>query len=150
MPDNGSVQNSIWPLPKFYFKVISKSMGTVSFQEVSGLDTESQITEYRYGESHALSSIKMPGIAKMGNVSLKKGIFVKDNNFLKWYNEIKMNTIKREIVTIQLLDESGKPAMTWTLNNAWPVKISGTDFKSDANEVAVETLELAYEHMTNQ
>jgi len=36
----------------------------------------------------------------------------------------------------------------WTLGNAFPVKITGTDLKSDGNEVAVETLELAYETLT--
>ena len=59
-----------------------------------------------------------------------------------------MNTIKRETVVIKLLDESGSPTMTWTLTNAWPTKITGTDLKSEANEVAVETLELAHEGLT--
>ncbi|WP_340065874.1 phage tail protein [Ascidiimonas aurantiaca] len=146
---DGSTQDNIWPLPKFYFKVnLGSQDSTVSFQEVSGLETETQAIEYRHGDSKQFSTIKMPGIAKTGNVTLKKGIFVKDNNFWKWYNNIKMNTIKRETVTIQLLDEKGSPTMTWTLANAWPTKITGTDLKSDANEVAVETLELVHEGLT--
>jgi len=48
-------------------------------------------------------------------------------------------------VIVNLLDESGAVAMTWTLNNAFPTKITGTDLKSDGNEVAVESVELAYE-----
>ena len=51
-----------------------------------------------------------------------------------------MNTIKRRTVVINLLDETGAPKMTWTLNNAWPTKITGTDLKSDGNEVAVEAV----------
>ena len=74
---------------------------------------------------------------------LKKAVFVKDNSFIEWYG-----AIKRETVTIQLLDEQGSPTMTWTLQNAWPTKISIADIKSDANEVAVETLEFAYEALT--
>ena len=149
MAADGSKQSNVWPLPKFYFTVkLGSQDKTVSFQEISGLETETQIIEYRHGNSKQFSTIKMPGIAKAGNVTLKKGVFVKDNNFFKWYNAIKMNTIKRETVTIQLLDEGGKPTMTWTLNNAWPTKISSPDLKSDANEVAVETLELAHEGVT--
>ena len=149
MADDGSKQGSTWPLPKFYFKVnLGSQDSTVSFQEVSGLETETQPIEYRHGDSKQFSTIKMPGLAKTGNVTLKKGIFVNDNNFWKWYDAIKMNVIKRETVTIQLLDESGSPTMTWTLTNAWPTKITGTDLKSDANEVAVETLELAHEGLT--
>ncbi len=146
MAANGSTQNNVWPLPKFYFKVkLGSQDSTVSFQEVSGLETETQVIEYRHGDSKKFSTIKMPGIAKTGNVTLKKGVFVKDNNFYKWYNNIKMNTIKRETVVIQLLNEKGSPTMTWTLQNAWPTKITGTDLKSDGNEVAVETLEIAHE-----
>jgi phage tail-like protein len=33
----------------------------------------------------------------------------------------------------------------WTLNNAWPTKVTGTDLKSEGNEVAVESVEIAYE-----
>ncbi len=145
----GEAQDNVWPLSKFYFTVkLGSQDDTVSFQEISGLETETQPIEYRHGDSKLFSTIKMPGIAKTGNVTLKKGIFVNDNNFWKWYDAIKMNTIKRETVVIQLLDESAKPTMTWTLSNAWPTKITGTDLKSDANEVAVETLELAHEGLT--
>lgn len=145
----GEAQDAVWPLPKFYFKVTLGSQdNTTSFQEVSGLDTETQPIEYRHGDNKVFSTIKMPGIVKTGNVTLKKGVFVNDNNFWKWYDAIEMNLIKRETVVIELLDEKGGTTMSWTLTNAWPTKITGTDLKSDANEVAVETLEIAHEGLT--
>jgi len=145
MADDGSAQSqTIWPLPKFHFNVKWGSE-QMSFQEVSGLDTETQIIEYRHGDNPVFSAIKMPGIAKFGNITMKKGIFVSDNKFWDWYSQIKMNTIARITVTISLLDESGAPTMVWTLTNAWPTKITGTDLKSDGNEVAIETIEIAHE-----
>ena len=45
------------------------------------------------------------------------------------------------------LDEQGKVTMLWTLNNAWPTKITSTDLKSDGNEVAVDTIEIAHEQL---
>jgi len=144
-----TTENNTWPLPQFYFKVnLGSQNNTVMFQEVSGLETETQAIEYRHGDSKKFSTIKMPGIAKFGNVTLKRGVFTKDNNFFKWYDAIKMNTIKRETVTIQLLDEKGTITMTWTLTNAWPTKFTGTDMKSDGNEVAVDTIEIAHEGLT--
>ncbi|MEO0472518.1 MAG: phage tail protein [Bacteroidota bacterium] len=144
----GEKQDNVWPLPKFHFTVDIGDQTDLPFQEVSGLDTETQPIEYRAGNNKVFSTIKMPGIAKFGNVTLKKGIFVKDNKFWDWYNKIKMNTIERVTVTIKLLDEEGNPTMTWTLANAWPTKIQGTDMKSDGNEVAVETIEIAHEGLT--
>ncbi|HEX4164609.1 MAG TPA: phage tail protein [Bryobacteraceae bacterium] len=148
MADDGSAQSkTIWPLPKFYFQVKWDST-VMSFQEVSGLDVEAQPIEYRRGDSPDFSVIKMPGIKKTGNVTMKKGVFKSDNKFWTWFSGIKMNTIKRVPVTISLLDEGGAPTMVWTLANAWPTKITGTDLKADGNEVAVETIEIAHEGIT--
>ncbi len=149
MSDGSAQDASIWPLPKFHFEVKwDGGAGTemvASFQEVSGLDIEAQVIEYRAGNSPIFSTVKMPGIVKSSNVTLKKGIFVKDNQFYNWFAKIKMNTVARTAVTISLLDEAGAPTMVWTLTNAWPTKVTGTDLKADGNEVAVETIELAHE-----
>lgn len=141
----GEVQDSNWPLPKFYFTVKLGDDAKVNFQECDGLDSETQVIEYRHGNSPIFYPIKMPGLGRVGNVTLRKGIFVNDSQFWDWYNEIKMNTIARRTVVISLLDETGTPKRTWTLNNAWPTKITGTDLKSEGNEVAVESVEMAYE-----
>lgn len=144
----GEEQDNVWPLPKFYFGVELGEDKDVSFQEVTGLDTETQIIEYRHGNSPIFYPIKMPGIGKVGNVTMKKGIFVNDDKFWQWYNEIKLNTIKRRTVIVNLLDQTGAPKMTWTLNNAWPTKVTGTDLKSDGSEVAVESVDIAFETLT--
>jgi phage tail-like protein len=148
MPDDGSKQSAdIWPIPKFRFEV-SWDAEVLSFQEVSGLDAEAQPIEYRHGDSSAFSAIKMPGLKKYSDVTLKKGVFKSDNKFWDWFNDVKMNSIKRKTVTISLLDEAGAPTMVWTLANAWPTKITGTDLKAEGNEVAVETIVLAHEGLT--
>lgn len=143
----GDKQEAPWPLPRFYFEVdIKGAVGEkLAFQEVTGLSAETQVIEYRSGNSPQFSAVKMPGIAKNGNVTLKKGIFAKDNKLFEWYAKIKMNTIERADVTIKLLDESGNAAMIWTLTNCWPSKITGADLKSDGNDVAVESVEIVHE-----
>ena len=148
MAEDGSTQSaSIWPMPKFHFQVKWGDQ-EMSFQEVTGLDAQSQESAYRTGDSPIYSSVKMPGLLKYNNVTMKKGIFKGDNKFWDWFNQIKMNTIKRIDITISLLDETNAPAMTWTLKNAWPTKISGYDLKADGNEVAVESIEIVHEGMT--
>lgn len=145
MPDDGASQStSVWPMPKFYFRVKWDS-NEMSFQEVSGLDVQSEEIKYRHGNSPEFSVIKMPGMKKFGNITMKKGVFKGDNKFWDWLVKIKMNTIKRVPVTISLLDEAGKDTMIWTLTNAWPTKISSTDLKSEGNEVAIESIEIVHE-----
>ena len=90
----------------------------------------------------------MPGIVKSGNVTLKKGVFVKDDKVWDWFSARKLTLTKRRAVTIKLIDQDGKPTMTWTLANAFPTKITSTDLKADGNEIAIETIEIAHEGMT--
>jgi len=148
MTDDKSIQSdTVWPLPKFYFKVIwdGKEM---SFQDVSGLEDEVQTIEYRHGNNPDFSRIKTAEIPTHGSVTLKRGLFNGGANFWDWYSEIKMNTIKRVPIIISLCDESGVPKMTWTLVNCWPTKIEGADLKSDANEIAIECIEIVHEGIT--
>jgi phage tail-like protein len=147
MTDYGSEQSSTWPLPKFYFRVDIGDQKNISFQEVTGLDTETQMTEYRGANDPAFSTVKRPGIKKTGNVT-RKGILTKDDGFVKWYDQIRSNTIKTMPVIIRLCDERGNPTMVWTLTNARPTKILGTDLKTDEKQVALETLEVAHEGFT--
>jgi phage tail-like protein len=148
MADDGSARSAnAWPLPRFHF-LVKWDSHVMSFQEVSGLDVEAQPIEYRAGDNPVFSTVKMPGIKKYGNVTMKKGVFKADDKFWDWFNQIKMNTIKRVPVTISLLEESGSPTMVWTLANAWPTKITGTDLKAEGNEVAVETIEIAHEGLS--
>ncbi|MDP4662333.1 MAG: phage tail protein [Salibacteraceae bacterium] len=141
----GEVQDNIWPLPKFHFKVEVEGGITASFQEVSGLDSEVDVVEYRHGDSPEFSTIKMPGLRKSSDVTLKKGTFTGDIDFYDWFAQNNMNTIERRTVQIMLLNESGDAEIIWTLTNAFPKQVQGTDLNSQSSDVAVETLVLAHE-----
>ena len=148
MTDDGSIPSAtVWPLPKFHFQVRWDG-DVMSFQEVTGLDAEAQPSEYRFGDSKVFSVASMPGHVGYGTVTLKTGVFARDNSFWKWLEEIKMKTITRKAVTISLLDEEENSIMVWSLVNAWPRKVTGTDLKSQGNDVAVESIELVHEGFT--
>lgn len=148
MADDGSAQSAAtWPLVKFQFSV-KIGENELFFQEVTGLSSETQVIEYRGGSSPVYTTVKMPGIQKFGNVTLKKGLFKDNKKILEMYNLMKMNKIKRSTIIISLLDESNTVAMTWKLINAFPVKMTMSDMKSDANAVTVESFELAHEGLS--
>jgi phage tail-like protein len=138
MPDE------LWPIPKFHFRV-EWAGNDIGFQEVSGLEMETQFIEYRAGDDPTYLTQKIPGLKKHGNVTLKKGVYAGDDAFWEWFSDVQTNPERREQVIIQLLDEEENPVVTWTVNNAFPVKVTGPDLKSDANEIAIESIELAHE-----
>ena len=146
--NNGKEQGSPWPVPKFHFKVTLGSIGEIPFQEVSGLDNEHDIIEYRAGNSVEFSTVKMPGLRKSSDVTLKKGMFKGDTALFDYFMKVTMNTIIRETVTIQLLDENHKIMFTWTLKNAFPLKVTSTDLNAQNSEAAIEEMTLAHEGLT--
>jgi phage tail-like protein len=146
----GDVQDQFWPLPKFYFSVDIGDITDIPFQEVSGLDVETEVIEYRHGNSPNHGTIKMPGLMKYGDVTLKKGVFVEDNQFYDWINQINLNTYKRVTVVIKLLDEAGDPKMIWTLTNAFAQKVTPTDMNSQSSEAGIETVVFTHEGMTQE
>ena len=79
---------------------------------------------------------------------MKKGIFTGDIKFFTWFNENTLNTIERKTVTIMLLNEKGDSEIVWTLTNAFPKQVQGTDLNSTSSDAAVETLVLAHEGLT--
>lgn len=138
-----------YPLPKFHFQV---EMGTaaIAFSEVSGLDNEFEVIEYRDGANREYGKLKMPGLHKSSNITLKRGVTAGNNEFYDWMNTVKMNTIERRDLTISLLNEEHAPVMVWKIKNAWPAKIQSTDLKADGNEVAIESMEIVHEGLVIQ
>lgn len=90
----------------------------------------------------------MPGLQKFSNITLKRGSFSSDNEYYRWFNTVKLNTIERRDIIISLLNEEHEPTVVWKVKNAWPIKIQSTDLKSDGNEVAIESMELVHEGLT--
>lgn len=133
-----------YPLSTNHFQI--EWGGTrIGFTEVSGLSIEVELINHREGSSPTYSDSKMPGQIKYNNIVLKRTIAQGDNDFYKWLNTISLNKIERRDITISLLNEEHEPVVTWRVRNAFPIKINWSDLKANANESAVETIEIAHE-----
>jgi phage tail-like protein len=138
-----------YPSLVFHFRV--EWGGTsVSFTEVAGLTQELQAVDYRTGDSPDYSMVKMPGLRKYNNITLKRGITKSDNEFFLWLNTVKLNDIERRDITVSLLNEKHEPVMVWQAHNAFPVKVEGPGLKASGNEVAIESIEIAHEGLVLQ
>jgi phage tail-like protein len=138
-----------YPQPKFHFQV-DWGGARIGFTEVTGLDLETEVIEYREGADPSHSKKTLSGLLKNGKITLKRGVVKHDNDFYKWWNTVALNTVERRDVIVSLLDEAHQPVMVWKVMNAWPSKITSTDLKADGNEIAIETLELAHDGLSIQ
>ncbi|HAS36266.1 MAG TPA: phage tail protein [Flavobacteriales bacterium] len=147
MLGKGSYQDWNWPLPKFHFVVTFPGLGVWWFQEVSGLETEVDIIEYRHGRSKQLAPMKRPGMPKVSDVTLKKGVFTGDTLSYMLFAKANTKDFEKNDVTISLLNEYHMPEVIWTLTKAFPKKIESTNLNSQTSEIAIESMVLSYEEL---
>ena len=63
-----------YPLTKMNFLVtVDGVSGTAAFSEVTGVEATVDVIEFRQGNANSLSPVKIPGLVKHGNVTLKFG-----------------------------------------------------------------------------
>jgi phage tail-like protein len=133
------------PLSRFHFQV-EWGGAKITFTEVTGLIMEREKIEYRHSNSPDFNKIAMPGLVKNNNITLKRGKFEGDRDYYKWLEDVANDRVNgRRDVIIKLLDENHQPVATWLATRCFPVKVTAPDLKSDANEIAVEILEIAHE-----
>lgn len=141
---------STYPLTTNHFRVEWGTDSGIAFTEVCGLSIEIEPINYKIGNFKSNTPVKMPGRIKYNNVILKRGIVRSDNDFYNWFNTINLNTIERRTIVIRLLNEEHIPVIVWELKNAFPIKVEWSNLIANANEPAIESIEIAHEGMTVQ
>ncbi len=131
------------PYAGFNFIIEIDGITMAAFSECSGLSTNTDPIEYRYG-SDDITVRKIPGLKKFSNITLKRGM-TKDLQLWKWRKTVLDGATERKAGSIVLLNEAREPAMRWNFKDAWPTKWEGPAMKATGNEVAIETLEIAHE-----
>jgi phage tail-like protein len=132
------------PVLSFHFAVEISGLFVAGFSDVTGLQAEIEVTEYREGGVNGYIHKRAGPTKYSSNLILKKGIT--DNKELwSWYTAVMRGNIQRKPVDVVLMSSSGEESRRWKLVNAYPVKWNGPELKATASEVAVETLELAHE-----
>ena len=140
------------PFATCKFHVEIGDIKEAAFSECSGLEIATDVFEYQEGGLNEYSH-KLPGRTKLSNVTLKRG-FATSNELYKWYLEMEQDllqgkSITRKQVTITLYSTSEpNELMSWTLQDAFPVKWVGPAFKANEAAIAIETLEFAHHGIT--
>jgi len=135
-----------YPLPVFHF-IVQWGGTRIGFSEVAGLDRGNQTINRSSQEN---STIKKPAFHEFGNITLKRGIVKGDNEFFRWLGTVKQIMAERRDLIIIMLNEKHEPVMIWKVHNAFPVKVEGPQLKASANEVTIESIEIAHEGLEVQ
>jgi len=131
------------PFNNFNFKLEIEGLTVAGFSEVTGLNQESNVIDYREGQE-PITPRKLPGLNKFGNITLKRGISP-DLSVYNWRKTVTDGDIERRNASVVLHNEKHEEVVRWNLVNAWPSKYVGPDLKANANEAAIESVELTHE-----
>lgn len=118
------------------------------FSDVSGLTTEQTVAEYRNGNFKENHVIKVPGVFKVSDITLKRGL-VDSTLVWAWISDSRQTGVKaKKTVKITLLDESRTPIVSWNLRGVTPLKYTGPTLNAKGGtDVAMEELVLSAENL---
>lgn len=142
-----------YPVPAFHFQVrfTSPKIADTSFQEVSGLTQELEVEEVAEGGENSFVH-KLPSRLKVSNLVLKRGVALIASPLVQWCKASIEGGLAKPIepknLLVFLLNEDGAPARTWSVSNAYPVKVDVGPFDAVKGEVAIEQIELAHSALT--
>ena len=127
-----------YPLPVYNYRVTIGSE-VASFSEVSGLSMKYETVSYRHGLSFIEGETLLRFVYEEAvAITMKKGV-VKDHAFLyAWFSEKK----PKNNIQVSLCDENGQALVQWKIGSALPVKLDAPTFDANANDVAIDTLEI--------
>jgi phage tail-like protein len=130
------------PFPGYNFAVEIEGLVAAGFSEVSGLNLEVEVQEYREGGLNEFVH-KRAGPAKYTNLVLKRGLTT-SHELWDWHWDVTQGTIQRKNLSVVLMDSAGEERVRWNFEQAYPVKWTGPSLRASGNELAVESLEFAH------
>jgi len=117
------------------------------FSEVDLGPARIDVIEYRTGADRQSESRKLPGRAREGPATLRRGL-TGDLDLYAWWNAVRNGEANAaRTVVVKLLNEEREPVAAWQLARAWPSKLEFGPLRGAGQDVAVETLELTYERL---
>jgi len=130
------------PYKNFNFRVEIEGLTVAEFSEVSGLESETAVIEYRTGADRVTR--KLPGLTRFGNVVLRRGL-TQDAELWNWRKTVLDGNVERKNGSVFLLADDGTEVMRWNFNNGWISKWVGPALNAKSSDVAIETIEITHE-----
>lgn len=116
-----------------------------TWAKIEGLGFSYQVTPYREGgvNTHMRNIV---GPVTYENVRLSRPVDSDSELIYIWLTANLLKIIP-QTMSITALDSAGNEVTTWNLAGVVPVKWSGPSLDINGNQIAMETLELAYDEL---
>ena len=116
-----------------------------TWKKIDGLGFSHEVTDYREGGLNTYKR-KLVGPVSYDNVKLSRPVD-SDSMLIAIWLAANLIKIVPQTMSIIALNSEGEEVTQWNLSGVVPVKWTGPTLDSDGNQIAMETLELAYDEM---
>ena len=132
-------------LTLFYKVTIDGVIPLGTWSKIEGLGFSYDVKEYREGGVNGYMH-KLVGPLKYDNVRLSRPV---DSDSMLLYVWLSANLLKvvPQTMEIMVMNSEVKEVTTWNLSGVVPVKWQGPSLDIMGNQIAMETLEVAYSEM---
>ena len=118
------------------------------FEECSPISMSVDVIEYRNGNEKENHPRKLTGLARVSDVTLKRGI-IGSLGLYKWIDQIRNGDpggLRNVVIQLQNEDHTAI-VMTWKLLRARIIKHTSGPLNAKGTDVAMEEITLAYERL---
>jgi phage tail-like protein len=138
------------PLVSAWYGVEFQGQVQGAFRECTGLGSNNEVVDYKAsGPKGEYIMKKVPGRMTWNPITLKRGI-TDAMDMWKWRKVVEQGKIDsaRKNGSIVMFNQQGQEIARWDFVNAWPSKITGPTANANANEIAIEEMEIVHEGYT--
>lgn len=139
-----AIANRTDPYHSFNFLIEIKGLVVGGFSEVTGLQMEVEIQDYREGGENGFIHKLWGPTRYTSNLVLKRGLTDMDTLW-RWCHEVAQGIINRRDLSIILLDDVREEKARWNFAGAYPMRWTGPELRAGTAAVALETLELVHQ-----
>jgi len=132
------------PFLQYNFLVEIDGVANAGFSEVSGVDSSTEVVEYRVGSSPIATPVKLPGMYSHSNIMLKRG-WTNDYDLWNWRKTTLDGLTERRAFSVIVLNEAREEALRFNFVEAWICKWEGPAMNATTNEAAIESIEICHE-----
>jgi len=134
------------PYRAYNFKLLIGQQARGHFTRIDGLGVKIERRLHR-GGGDAGAARSIPGRVEFTPVTLRYGL-TDSTELIQWLFTAFDNKVRRQNVSVVMLNESGLDEVRrWNLLEAWPCAWFGAPLDSMGNDLAIESLTLAYDRL---
>ncbi len=132
------------PHQSFHF-LVQAGFSRIGFTHVQLPRLERDVIRYREGSDPVDSVRQLPGLLRVGDSVLQRGVVPADHEFFQWMNTVHFGLAERRDLVVSLLNQQHEPTLSWRLRNTFPVGLEWSPLDAQGSSVLIETLRLSVE-----